>query len=66
MSFEPERPAKRRKIDENSEEPEVRQLPYMASARILLSISYSWYFEGIFLPVACAVSYLFFTLDEHE
>ena len=34
MSFEPERPAKRRKIDESCEGPEVRPLPYMACARI--------------------------------
>ena len=48
MSFEPERPAKRRKIEENSEGPEVRPLPYMACARIYSNPFYSWYSKGIF------------------
>lgn len=62
MSFEPERPAKRRKVDENSAEPEVRPFPYMACARILQAF---WYREGIFV-VQLPVSYRFFIADEYE
>ena len=65
MSFEPERPAKRRKIDESCEGPEVRPIPYMEYARIYSKPFYSWYSEGIFvrnISVCCR----FFTIDEYE
>ena len=60
MSFEPERPVKRRKIDENSEEPEVRLLPYMASARILLLFPIPGNSRDFFVrDVCCALPFLY-------
>ena len=66
MSFEPERPAKRRKIDQNSEEPEVRPLPYMAHARILQAIFYVPGNSREFFIRDISVFGNFFTVDEHE
>ena len=66
MSFEPERPAKRRKVDESSEKPEVRPLPYMAYARILQAIFYVPGNSREFLSVIFLFAAVFFTVGEHE
>ena len=66
MSFEPERPSKRRKIDESSEEPEVRPLPYMVNARTLQAIFMFLVTRGKFLSVIFLCAAVFFTVDEHE
>ena len=66
MSFESERPAKRRKVDESSEEPEVRPLPYMAYARILQAIFLFLVIRGNFLSVIFLFAAVFFTVGEHE